>query len=38
MRGKGQVQGRTLGAELSTEAEWIVRVMHLDTAGYRQVL
>lgn len=38
MRGKGQVQGRTLRAELSTEAEWIVRVMQLDTAGYRQVL
>lgn len=29
---------RTLGAKLSTEAEWIVRVMQLDTAGYRQIL
>lgn len=29
---------RTLGAELSAEAEWTGRVMQLDTAGCRQVL
>lgn len=35
---EGAGAGRTLGAELSAEAEWTGRVMQLDTAGRRQVL